>query len=131
MVPDPYFNEPGYERDMGTPRGDAATFAYNSERRVATLRWAMVEQLRNPPRGFEDVARRHFRFRRSFLRRQCEQWIRETDEAAAKPNAEGAVSGGGGDYEGHSSYSASTFASHATQLRRYTSELEALLNMLD
>ena len=24
LVPQPYYNEPGYERDMGTPKGDAA-----------------------------------------------------------------------------------------------------------
>ena len=132
MVPDPYFNEPGYERDMGTQRGNAATFAYNSERRVATVRWAMVEQLRSPPPGFEAVVQRHFRFRRSFLRKQCTTWIREAEEYAAKPPAAaaGAASGGGG-YGGYCTYNAATMTSHAAQLRRFTAELETLLAALD
>jgi hypothetical protein len=129
MVPDPYFNEPGYERDMGTQRGNAATFAYNSERRVATVRWAMVEQLRSPPPGFEAVVQRHFRFRRSFLRKQCTTWIREAEEYAAKPPAAAAAgaSGGGGGYGGYSTYSSSAIASHATQLKKLSADLEKLL----
>jgi baculoviral IAP repeat-containing protein 6 len=37
MVPQPYFNEPGYERDIGTPKGDAASKNYNAHIRNMTV----------------------------------------------------------------------------------------------
>ena len=60
MVDDPYFNEPGYESQMGTPAGREASEQYNNTVRERTLRHAMIEQLRNPPDGFRDVVQRHF-----------------------------------------------------------------------
>ena len=57
LVPQPYYNEPGYERDMGTPKGDAACKEYNAKRREAAVRFAMVEMLQKPTAGFEDVIR--------------------------------------------------------------------------
>jgi hypothetical protein len=68
LVPNPYFNEPGYDRLEGTPegrRGRLVLFCfgglqspsehYNNERRVQTIRYAMIQHLRSPPAGFEDV----------------------------------------------------------------------------
>lgn len=53
----PYYNEPGYEDQQGTPEGERQQrVAQNGgyERlRVGTVQWAMVDQLRNPPKGFE------------------------------------------------------------------------------
>ncbi|KNC54624.1 uncharacterized protein AMSG_01478 [Thecamonas trahens ATCC 50062] len=60
LVPHPYFNEPGYERSMGTPEGDRASASYSRLRQVATIRYAMREQIESPPRGFETIIRAHF-----------------------------------------------------------------------
>ncbi|KAG5183636.1 ubiquitin-conjugating enzyme/RWD-like protein, partial [Tribonema minus] len=46
LVPDPWFNEPGYEHDMGTPKGDAESESYNQTIRAGTLRFAILEPLR-------------------------------------------------------------------------------------
>ena len=82
----PYFNEPGYEREIGTPVGDKNSKKYNLETREATLRWAMLEQLRHPPHGFGDVVRAHFWLRKDFLAKQLKAWH---DEAKAADAASG------------------------------------------
>ena len=38
MVPQPYFNEPGFEKLMGTPKGDDNNKAYNQVIREGTVR---------------------------------------------------------------------------------------------
>ena len=65
LVPQPYYNEPGFEASMGTPAGDAETLKYNCIIREATLKYAMVEQLRNLPVGFEQPTQLHFRHRKA------------------------------------------------------------------
>ena len=42
---EPYFNEPGFERSLGTETGDVASRKYNDTINVATLRWALLEQI--------------------------------------------------------------------------------------
>ena len=78
FVDEPYFNEPGYERSMGSNSGNKNSFEYNDKVRMNTLRWAMVEQLRNPPYGFEDFTRRYFIFKREEINDIVEKWIEES-----------------------------------------------------
>ena len=49
------FNEPGYERRRNTAHGKKQAKAYNVAIRRATLQFAMLEMLKNPPAGFEEV----------------------------------------------------------------------------
>lgn len=55
----------GYESQIGTPEGDRNRRVGENggyERlRVWTIQWAMVDQLKNPSKGFEDAIREHFR----------------------------------------------------------------------
>ncbi|XP_018647595.1 putative inhibitor of apoptosis (iap) domain family member [Schistosoma mansoni] len=67
FVREPYFNEPGFECTMGTPRGIIVSYKYNACIRVATVRWAMINQLKHLPIGFEEVILKHFLNRRSFI----------------------------------------------------------------
>ncbi|KAJ1381839.1 ubiquitin-conjugating enzyme/RWD-like protein, partial [Ochromonadaceae sp. CCMP2298] len=46
LVPDPYFNEPGYERSRNTPQGQAQSDAYNAHLRTQTARFAILEPLK-------------------------------------------------------------------------------------
>jgi SPRY domain len=73
----PYFNEPSYEQQMNTPNGKAASKAYNQVIRVAAVQWAMVDMLRNPPKGFEEVIKNHFELRREAVLAEMEQWVAE------------------------------------------------------
>lgn len=55
LVPEPYFNEPGYERSRGTRVGSSASLEYNSNIYQACVRWAMLDHLRNPEPCFKEV----------------------------------------------------------------------------
>ena len=55
LVPQPYFNEPGFEQQIGTVTGAASSLEYNWVIRLATVRWAMIENLRHPVVGFKEV----------------------------------------------------------------------------
>lgn len=55
LVPEPYFNEPGYERSRGTRVGHSASLEYNSNIYQACVRWAMLDHLRSPEPCFKEV----------------------------------------------------------------------------
>ncbi|KYQ92653.1 Baculoviral IAP repeat-containing protein [Tieghemostelium lacteum] len=78
LVPEPFFNEPGYESQMGTPQGKQSSFAYNQNIRVATMEWAMVDMLKNPPEPFKEVVQTHFYYSREKLKNQCAEWVEES-----------------------------------------------------
>jgi len=80
LVPDPYFNEPGYERSRGTPEGDRRSHAYNSQIRYYTVRHAMnghLEQLDQEPH-FPKVMRLHFLHKAREIRAQVKKWISDS-----------------------------------------------------
>jgi len=60
FVPQPYFNEPGYESTMGTDAGDEESRRYNEVIKMGTLRWAIHEPLKAPKQGFEEVIKKTF-----------------------------------------------------------------------
>ena len=73
--------QPGYEHEQGTPAGERnQRIAPNGgyERlQVATVKWAMVDQLKNPPAGFEDAVAAHFKLKRAHVRRVVKGWLKE------------------------------------------------------
>jgi len=77
FVEKPYFNEPGYESSMNTAEGDAQSRKYNEVIRVATLQWAIIDQLQNPSPGFEEPIRIHFTLKRNEIMKQCHDWIKD------------------------------------------------------
>ncbi|TKS85128.1 Baculoviral IAP repeat-containing protein 6 [Collichthys lucidus] len=56
LVAEPYFNEPGYERSRGTPSGTQSSREYDGNIRQASVKWAMLEQMRNPSPCFKEVS---------------------------------------------------------------------------
>lgn len=52
---EPYFNEPGYEKSRGTDAGMRSSREYNAGIQIATVEWAMLDQLRNPSPCFKEV----------------------------------------------------------------------------
>ena len=79
LVEQPYFNEPGYERDMHTDKGKAANKAYNNSLEVQTIRLAMNEQIKNPPLGYEEVVKNHFRMKKETIINTADKWLANTD----------------------------------------------------
>lgn len=81
LVEDPYFNEPGFQQSMGTPSGQAESTRYNDKIREQTVRWGMVEMLKNPPKGFEIVVKTHFKLRKESILRQIARWAEEASSS--------------------------------------------------
>ncbi|KAJ8883267.1 hypothetical protein PR048_015109 [Dryococelus australis] len=72
FVAEPYFNEPGFEKSIGTTEGAKLSQAYNENVLLRTVQYAMVEQLRCPSSGFEDVVYTHFALKKD---RILEFWV--------------------------------------------------------
>eukprot|EP00042_Codosiga_hollandica_P055600 m.782598 g.782598 ORF g.782598 m.782598 type:complete len:291 (+) comp59152_c1_seq24:3324-4196(+) len=86
MIDEPFFNEPGYERQQGTDEGRQNSARYNDECCTNTLRLAVLEQLRHPPAGFEDVVRNHFKLLGDRIVVQYERWARRAHHRATASN---------------------------------------------
>jgi baculoviral IAP repeat-containing protein 6 len=82
LVPDPYFNEPGYETQMNTPQGMATSTAYNQNIALQTFRYAILQQMKTPSLVFTDVIREHFRIKGPLIKQQlvCNYAVFNTDK---------------------------------------------------
>ncbi|WAR24474.1 UBC3-like protein [Mya arenaria] len=76
LVPDPYFNEPGYEASMKSDEGKKASDDYNKSIRIHCINHAMVSMLQHPPPGFESVIRNHFHLKKDSILQEMQQWSR-------------------------------------------------------
>mmetsp|Transcript_5580 Transcript_5580/g.15700 ORF Transcript_5580/g.15700 Transcript_5580/m.15700 type:complete len:560 (+) Transcript_5580:30-1709(+) len=80
LVPDPYFNEPGWERERGTSRGVINSQNYNRNIRRYTLEAALESHLSailtktNAYPEFEEVIKKHFLEKRSLIVKEIRQW---------------------------------------------------------
>jgi hypothetical protein len=83
FVREPYFNEPGYESEMGSPHGVTRSRKYNERIRMSAIRWAMTNQLEHPSEGFEGFIETHFLLRGNGMLAEIEQWL---DEAKTSEN---------------------------------------------
>lgn len=78
MVDEPYFNEPGYEREIGTERGTNNSRDYNDTIRYETVRLAMVDMLRNKPPEYEDFITEHFKMKKDEIIMTVSKWVDES-----------------------------------------------------
>jgi hypothetical protein len=62
---------------MSTQTGRDGSRRYNSKLRLDTIRHAIIDQLREPPKGFEEVTKRHFSMCRSRIVAQARRWMLE------------------------------------------------------
>eukprot|EP00727_Mastigamoeba_balamuthi_P009103 m51a1_g4815 hypothetical protein (960) ;mRNA; r:142906-146614 len=81
FVPEPFFNEPGYETQMGTASGQQSSAHYNETIRLATLEHAVIGQLRAPPADFAEVVRRHFYLQQDRIAEQARRWLDEAQRS--------------------------------------------------
>jgi|688.fasta_scaffold01586_3 ubiquitin-protein ligase len=79
---EPYFLEPGYENLRKNK--DAQTHKYTSSNggllyvRQSTIFCAMINQIRKPPVGFEELVRNHFKNKKDYIKSLMVQWIQDT-----------------------------------------------------
>ena len=78
MVDEPYFNEPGYERAIGTESGKENSMEYNDTIRYETVRLAMVDMLRNKPPEYEDFITEHFKMKKDEIIMTVSKWVDES-----------------------------------------------------
>jgi ubiquitin-activating enzyme E1-like protein 2 len=83
-----YFNEPSYESTMGTPEGELFNTAYSNIVRIGNIRYAMIEAIRHPTKGFEDVILKSFYLKRDMILKEVNSWV---DKANAPANYTGLV----------------------------------------
>lgn len=88
LVDEPFYNEPGYESKAGTSEGDVESERYNETIRAATLKWAILEHLKSPPKGFEEIVSTHFALRRTRIRKMCEKWLKKANDSSTPGYAE-------------------------------------------
>jgi len=84
LVSDPYFNEPGYERLRGTNQGKQNSSDYNANIKQATVRWAMLEQMRRPSACFKEIVHKHFTMKKTKIISQIDDWLCELEEQSSK-----------------------------------------------
>lgn len=77
LIDKPYFNEPGYEADMNTERGRSLSKTYNEKLMPSTIEWAMVDMIRNPPHGYEEIIKTHFKYKSSNISETINKWLNE------------------------------------------------------
>jgi hypothetical protein len=74
MSEDIYFNEPGFEHEQGSIEGEKKNEAYANIVRYTNIKYAMLENIKNPPKGFESVIRRHFYLKKNEILEECRKW---------------------------------------------------------
>ena len=116
-----YFNEPGYEDKLGTPEGDQLNEGYSNIVRYNNIRVCMIDMIKNPPNGFEDVIKIHFYLKKERILKEVDSWI---DKAKNVPYI----------FDGLSSCHNSSYAEKFKNKNTYYNELtkirETLKNVL-
>lgn len=70
----PYFNEAGYEKQVGTVEGEKNVLPYNENTYLLNLK-SMLYLLRRPPMHFEDFVKDHFRSRGHCILKACKAYM--------------------------------------------------------
>lgn len=77
FVPDPFYNEPGYERHASTASGKAQAADYNAGVRLGTATHAILAQLRHPDPVFGEAIKLHYRHQGARVTALLQQWVKE------------------------------------------------------
>ena len=74
FVEQPCFNEPGWEKDINTPRGKIMSDNYNRDLHHNTIKLGMINMIKNPPIGFEQIIKTHFNMKKEEIIKTCKIW---------------------------------------------------------
>ena len=75
MSEDVYGNEPGYEAASKTAEGKLLNEGYCNIVKYANIKYAMIEQINNPPQGFERVVEIHFYLKKDAILQDVKKWV--------------------------------------------------------
>ena len=60
---------------MHTEKGKELSFNYNDNIRLRNLQWAIVDKIKNPAPGFENLIKEHFKFKKQEIIDTVEDWL--------------------------------------------------------
>jgi ubiquitin-protein ligase len=78
----PYFNEPGYDKDRKTASGISASKAYNEGIRLSTMKASIIDTIMYADRypQFKNAILTHFYLQKEKILEQCRQWVDECSD---------------------------------------------------
>lgn len=71
----PYFNEAGYDKQVGTAEGEKNSLSYNENTYLLNCK-TMMYLMRKPPKDFEMLIREHFRRRGYYVLKACDAYMK-------------------------------------------------------
>ncbi|KAL9244843.1 hypothetical protein vseg_018564 [Gypsophila vaccaria] len=71
----PYFNEAGYDKQVGTTEGEKNSLSYNENTFLLNCKTIMY-LIRKPPKDFEDLVNEHFRRRGYYILKACDAYMK-------------------------------------------------------
>jgi baculoviral IAP repeat-containing protein 6 len=78
LVDEPYYNEPGHERSIGTEHGNKSSLEYNYNIRQYTLDHTMCDLLvSNKYPEFQDIINKYFKFQKANIIQVLNKWLEE------------------------------------------------------
>lgn len=79
FVENPFFNEPGYEKNLNNKNFSKASNDYNDKVRFNNIKWAICDVLENIPKEFDDVIKNHFKIKKNEIITKVNEWYSETN----------------------------------------------------
>ncbi|XP_021753051.1 probable ubiquitin-conjugating enzyme E2 23 isoform X2 [Chenopodium quinoa] len=71
----PYFNEAGYDKQVGTAEGEKNSLSYNENTFLLNCKTIMY-LIRKPPKDFEDLVKEHFGQRGYYILKACDAYMK-------------------------------------------------------
>ncbi|XP_052182196.1 probable ubiquitin-conjugating enzyme E2 23 [Diospyros lotus] len=71
----PYFNEAGYDKQVGTAEGEKNSLSYNENTFLLNCK-TMMYLMRKPPKDFEELVEDHFRMRGYYILKACDAYMK-------------------------------------------------------
>ncbi|KAK6946447.1 Ubiquitin-conjugating enzyme E2 [Dillenia turbinata] len=71
----PYFNEAGYDKQIGTAEGEKNSLSYNENTFLLNCK-TMMYLMRKPPKDFEDLIKEYFRRRGYYILKACDAYMK-------------------------------------------------------
>ncbi|KAL2231709.1 UNVERIFIED_CONTAM: putative ubiquitin-conjugating enzyme E2 23 [Sesamum indicum] len=71
----PYFNEAGYDKQVGTAEGEKNSLSYNENTFLLNCK-TMMYLMRKPPKDFEELVIEHFRKRGRYILKACDAYMK-------------------------------------------------------
>ncbi|KDP29680.1 hypothetical protein JCGZ_18842 [Jatropha curcas] len=71
----PYFNEAGYDKQVGSAEGEKNSLSYNENTFLLNCK-TMMYLMRRPPKDFEELVKEHFRRRGYYILKACDAYMK-------------------------------------------------------